>query len=138
MSQRDAHHEAVRQALVRDGWQITDDPFIIEYEDIQLKADLGAEKTIAAEKGERKIVIEIKVFGGPSFFNEMHKATGQYCNYRVFLEETEPERELYLAVAIDIHQSQFQRPSVRKLIEAQQIKLLIFDPETEEVVQWIE
>jgi hypothetical protein len=33
-----------------------------------LKADLGAEKLFAAERNERKIVVEIKVFGGLSFF----------------------------------------------------------------------
>jgi hypothetical protein len=127
----------VRRALINDGWTITDDPFVIEYEDVQLKADLGAEKTFAAEKGERKIVVEIKVFGGLSFFNDLHKATGQYCNYRALLQETNPEREIWLAVSNWIYESYFQRPSTRKIIENQQIGLLVFDADLEEVVQWI-
>jgi hypothetical protein len=134
---RDANHDVVRRALINDGWTITDDPFVIEYEDVQLKADLGAEKTFAAEKGERKIVVEIKVFGGLSFFNDLHKATGQYCNYRALLQETNPEREIWLAVSNWIYESYFQRPSTRKIIENQQIGLLVFDADLEEVVQWI-
>ena len=31
MAQRDALHDAVKQALVRDGWEITDDPHVIAY-----------------------------------------------------------------------------------------------------------
>jgi len=137
MPRHDAYHNAVRRALINDGWTVTDDPFVIEYEDVQLKADLGAEKTFAAEKGERKIVVEIKVFGGLSFFNDLHKATGQYCNYRALLQETNPEREIWLAVSNWIYEAYFQRLSTRKIIEAQQIGLLVFDADLEEVVQWI-
>jgi hypothetical protein len=133
----DANHDVVRRALINDGWTITDDPFVIEYEDVQLKADLGAEKTFAAERGERKIVVEVKVFGGLSFFNDLHKATGQYCNYRALLQETNPEREIWLAISNWIYESYFQRPSTRKIIEAQQIGLLVFDADLEEVVQWV-
>ena len=137
MPRLDAYHEVVRRALINDGWTITDDPFVIEYEDVQLKADLGAEKTVAAEKSGRKIVVEVKVFGGLSFFNDLHKATGQYCNYRALLQETNPEREIWLAVSTWIYESYFQRPSTRKIIGAQQIGLLVFDADLEEVTQWI-
>ncbi len=67
MSAKDSLHFQVRRALVKDGWTITDDPFLIEYKDVLLKADLGAEKVFAAERNERKIVVEVKVFGGVSF-----------------------------------------------------------------------
>lgn len=137
MPQYDAYHETVKRALVKDGWRITDDPFVIEYEDVQLLADLGAEKTFAAEKGEHKIVVEVKVFGGLSFFNELHKATGQYCNYRSLLRETNPEREIYLAISLDIYDTHFQRLSIGKIVEDQQINLLVFDTAKQEVVRWI-
>jgi hypothetical protein len=41
-----------------------------------LYADLGAEKIFAAEKYERKIVVEIKVFNSPSLITELEKAAG--------------------------------------------------------------
>lgn len=100
MPRYDAHHETVKTALRKDGWTITDDPFTIEYEDVQLFADLGAEKMFGAEKSGWKIVVEIKVFGGDSFFNEFHKAVGQYANYRSLLRRTEPERKIYLAASL--------------------------------------
>jgi hypothetical protein len=31
MAQRDSIHSAVKQALVKDGWEITDDPYVITY-----------------------------------------------------------------------------------------------------------
>src|SRR5215510_6624640 len=68
MPRYDVYHEPVKHALIKDGWTITDDPFIIEYKGLRLYADLGAEKPIAAEKFGRKIVVEIKVFGAPFKF----------------------------------------------------------------------
>jgi hypothetical protein len=138
MPRYDAHHEAVKAALRNDGWTITDDPFMIEYEDVQLFADLGAEKVFGAEKEGVKIVVEIKVLGGASFFNEFHKAVGQYANYRSLLRRTEPERQIYLAVSVDLYESEFQRRSVQAMVEDEKIWLLIFDPSKEEVVQWIQ
>ena len=38
----DQIHEAVKHALIKDGWSITADPYVIEYEDVRLFADLGA------------------------------------------------------------------------------------------------
>ena len=31
MPQRDLYHENVKNALIKDGWTITDDPFRIQY-----------------------------------------------------------------------------------------------------------
>ena len=49
MPQFDLYHEPVKQALIKDGWTITDDPFTIEYKGLRLYADLGAEKPIAQD-----------------------------------------------------------------------------------------
>lgn len=137
MAAKDSLHFQVRNALVKDGWTITDDPFVIEYEGIRLKADLGAEKIFAAEKNERKIVVEIKVFSGLSFFYELHNATGQYCNYRALLNETNPEREIWLAVPLEIYQSEFQKRATQIIVEDLKIRLLIYDAKNEVIEQWI-
>lgn len=92
MPQHDLYHDTVKRALLKDGWTITDDPFIIEFKGVRLFADLGAEKPFAAEKGEHKIVIEIKVFSGISLITELEKAIGQYSIYRTFLKRLSPER----------------------------------------------
>jgi ABC-type antimicrobial peptide transport system ATPase subunit len=43
----------LRCAIVKDGWRITADPYLIRYKDVDLLADLAAEKPIAAE-GQRQ------------------------------------------------------------------------------------
>ena len=137
MPAKDIYHDTVKNALIKDGWTITHDPFDIEYEGVRLKADLGAEKIFAAEKNERKIVVEIKVFGGLSFFYELHNATGQYCNYRALLNETNPEREIWLAVPLEIYQSEFQKKATQIIIDSLKIKMLIYDIESEVIREWI-
>src|SRR5260370_40737702 len=98
----DIIHNAVKNALIKDGWTITADPYTIEYKEITPFADLGAERPIAAERAGRKIVVEIKSFLNPSRIRDLELALGQYDLYRGYLELTAPEHELYLAVGSDV------------------------------------
>jgi hypothetical protein len=137
MPKPDLYHDVVRSALLKDQWVITDDPFYIEYRGARVYADLAAEQTLAAQKAQRKIVVEIKVFASPSPMTELERAVGQYGIYRTFLKRLSPERELFLAVAEDIYQDFFARPAIQDIIEDHAIRLLVFHPEREEIVQWI-
>lgn len=137
MPQQDLYHDQVKNALIKDGWVVTDDPFRMVYKGIRLYADLAAERPIAAEKGGQKIVVEIKVFNAPSPMTELERAVGQYGIYRTFLRRLSPERQLFLAIAQDIWQDFFMKPAVQDIIADHQIALLVFDPVAEEVVQWI-
>ena len=138
MPQLDFYHQHVRTSLVKDGWRITHDPYVLEFKGRRLYADLGAEKPIAAEKDNHKIVVEIKVFGSPSLMTELEKALGQYGIYRTFLSRTSPERSLYLAIPIDIYQSFFQEAAIKEIVTDYALNLLVFDPEVEEVIEWIQ
>lgn len=51
MPAQDIFHDSVKNALIKDGWTITDDPLYLDYGGIDMYVDLGAEKLIAAEKG---------------------------------------------------------------------------------------
>jgi hypothetical protein len=42
MPQRDAIHNVIRQALIKEGWEITDDPYVISYGERFLFIDLAA------------------------------------------------------------------------------------------------
>ena len=130
MPQYDAHHETVKRALEKDGWTITADPFTIYVEKMRLYADLGAEKQA------RLIVVEIKGFIGDSFLNELHRATGQYANYRSLLRDAPQAYEIYLAVPHDVYRKYFQRKLVATIIKDQQIKFFTYDPQKEEVILW--
>lgn len=137
MPRYDIYHEPVKRALVKDGWIITDDPFPIEYKGMKLYADLGAEKPIAAEKEDKQIVVEIKVFGSASPVSELQKAVGQYGIYRLFLQNVDPDRELFLAIAEDVYQDFFIEPAVQDILAEYEIHLVVFDVESEEIVKWI-
>jgi len=137
MPARDLYHDAVKNALVKDGWTITHDPFIVEIEGDRLYIDLGAERVIAAEKGTRKIAVEIKTFGGPSPMADMERALGQYVLYRIFLKRTDPERELYLAVPEDVLEDLFQRVAGRGFLEDEDGKVFGVDNTNEEIKKWL-
>ncbi|HEY9707416.1 MAG TPA: element excision factor XisH family protein, partial [Oculatellaceae cyanobacterium] len=74
MAAKDLFHEAVRRGLEKDQWTITDDPLELEWEEVKVKIDLAAERLIAAERGEKKIAVEIKSFIGTSAISDFHTA----------------------------------------------------------------
>ncbi|WP_413167844.1 element excision factor XisH family protein [Capilliphycus salinus ALCB114379] len=137
MPRLDLYHNVVRAALVKDGWTITHDPFTIEFEDLTVYADLGAEKMIAAQKSGEKIAVEIKVFRSPSPVTELERAIGQYYLYLTFINQQEPDRNLYLAVPKRTYDNFFQRPSIQMFLKERQITFFVFNPEREEIVKWI-
>ncbi|MDJ0617705.1 MAG: XisH family protein [Calothrix sp. MO_192.B10] len=135
---RDAFHQQVKNALIKDGWIITNDPLIIRIsEAIKVQIDLAAESAIAAERDTEKIAVEIKSFISGSDINEFHTALGQYLNYCQALEENEPERIVYLAIPSETYLDFFQLPFVQRAIQRYQVKLIIYDPKQEEIQQWI-
>lgn len=136
MPARDLVHNAVKSALQKDGWTITHDPLSIDLTDGQLQIDLGAERLIAAQKQGERIAVEVKSFVGASAISEFHTALGQFLNYRVALKIKEPTRILYLAVPLEIYQDFFSRQLPQLSIQEYQLKLIVFDPETEVIVQW--
>lgn len=73
---RDKFHEEVKNALEQEGWVITADPLSFKVGKIQVQIDLGAERLIAAEKGNDKIAVEIKTFGNVSFITPFTKPLG--------------------------------------------------------------
>ena len=137
MPRYDLYHNQVKQALIKEGWQITDDPFTLDYKGIRLYADLGAERIFAAQKDLEKIVVEIKVFNSPSLMAELEKAIGQYNVYRSFLKRLEPQRRLYLAIPDDVYQDFFSLEPIQEVISDQLVFLIVFNPELEVINQWI-
>ena len=137
MPAKDKYHDAVKNALIKDSWTITADPYIIRYEDAELYADLAAEKPIAAERQGQKIVVEIKSFVGKSLMYDFHNALGQYIIYRNLIQLTEPEYKLYLAIDDIVYEEFFQRKSVQAVIAQNLLLLMVVDTEKEEIKQWI-
>ncbi|MEQ8468033.1 XisH family protein [Coleofasciculus sp. E1-EBD-02] len=146
MPQRDGIHNIIRQALIKEGWEITDDPYVISYGERFLFIDLAARldalngiagRFIGARRGSSRIAVEIKEFRGNSAIADLEQAIGQYVLYRLLLKQVDPERELYLAVADTTFEEIFSEPIGELVMRELPMKLLIVDVEAVEVKRWI-
>jgi hypothetical protein len=138
MSRRDSFHEAVKHALEKEGWTITHDPLPLNIGNLRLEVDLGAEKLIAAQKGNRKIAVEVKSFLRTSKITDFYQAFGQFFPYKVALQRLEPERTIYLAVPNSVYEELFGEILIQDLLEQYPIKLIVYTPEQEIIQSWIE
>lgn len=144
MPAKDLYHDTVKNALIKDGWTITHEPYNLNNELFSriLMIDLGAERLIAAEKEDSstgsltKIAIEVKTFGGTSLIYEFHHALGQILNYQVGIEVQEPDRKLILAIP----QETYQEMQTEKLYAASMLKynvhILVYDIDNQSIVLW--
>lgn len=137
MPPKDLFHDSVKRSLEKDGWTITNEQMPLSYELGDMYVDLGAEKIVEAQKDSEKIAVEIKSFVRASAISEFHTALGQFLNYRFALSEQEPERILYLAVPVDAYTSLFTTRLVQSGIATYGLKLIVYNPNLEVIVQWI-
>jgi len=136
MPARDIYHDTVRNALVKDGWTITDDPYVLTFGQRNVFVDLGAERVLAAERGEEKIAVEVKSFSSASDIHDLEVALGQYVFYRSLIGRLESERRLFLAVPESVYVSTLEEPIARPVLEDLGVALLVFDPQREVIVRW--
>lgn len=123
---RDLFHNIVKDALIAEGWNVTHDPLPLDYGDVQMQIDLGADRLLAAEKEKQRIAIEVKSFLKPSAISEFHTAVGQYLNYRYALDIQEPNRKLYLAIPTQTYEEFFRLRFTSEVIKKQNIFLLSY------------
>ncbi len=79
MSAKDIFHDNCKNALIKDGWTITDDPLSLKIGERDLFVDLGAEKLLVAEKADKKIAVEIK-----SFVNRSEMRDARECARTIY------------------------------------------------------
>lgn len=135
---RDIFHNAVRAALEAQEWTITHDPFALKAGEVNMEIDLAAEKVLAAEKGDRKIAVEIKSFLSKSKLQDFYLAKGQYDVYRKGIAKNNENRVLYLAIEEEIYNTFFQKTLIQEITQEENIFLLIFNSVTQTIVKWIE
>ena len=136
MPAADVYHNVVKNALIKDGWTITHDPYTLTFGQRNVFVDLGAERLVAAEKGQEKIAVEIKSFLGASDVRDLEMAIGQYVFYRSLLARLEPERKLFLAVPYSVFVSTLDEPIARPVIDDLAVACLAFDPHQEVIIKW--
>ena len=136
MPAKDTYHEQFKNALVKDGWTITHDPFTMALGGRDVFVDLGAERIIAAEKGVEKIAVEIKSFMGTSDLHDLQGALGHFVFYRSLLARIEPGRKLFLAVPVSIFSTTMQEAIAQPVLTDLSVQVIAFDPEAEVISQW--
>ncbi len=62
---------------------------------------------------------------------------GQFLSYRLALRGDDQDRTLYLAVPADTYDSFFKLEFTRLAVEDYQLKLIVYEPGAEVIVQWI-
>jgi hypothetical protein len=127
----------VKEAIIKDGWEITDDPYVISYGDRFLFVDLGASGFIGVQQGNKQIAIEIKQFRGQSQVADLEQAIGQYSLYRILLNQIDPERDLYLAISETTYSDIFEEPIGKLAIAEIPLKLVIVNLSSKEITEWI-
>lgn len=138
MSKRDTIHEAVRNALEKDGWTITHDPLIIPSGGTTFRIDLGAEKVIIAQRGSKKIAVEVKSLAKISLIHDFYEAFGQYMFYRDAFSDESIDRTVYLAVSPASWKRIQTLPFIVKRLDQYKIKVVIVNVVEQIIVEWKE
>lgn len=134
---KDRFHQVVKTALPEDGWNVTHDPYPLQVGGVDMEIDLGAERLLGAERGDEKIAVEVKRFlARASAISEFHMALGQFINYRAALRVEDCDRVLYLAIPDLTYNSFFQLDFPQLMVKENEVKLIVYDVESERIVQW--
>lgn len=135
----DLIHDAVVQALKNDGWHILREHFSVRYEELEIRVDIAAERPAAvlAEKDGHRILVEIKTFGGRSFIKDLQNAVGQYTIYKNILALADLNYELFLAIDESVYEVAFQQKATSRIVQLNQLRMLIVDIDNQEIVRWI-
>lgn len=136
MPARDIYHECCKKALIKEGWNITHDPYLITFGTKNVFVDLGAERMLAAEKDKQRIAVEIKSFRSASDIQDLEMAVGQYVFYRSLLSRFEAGRKLFLAVPESVFASTLSAAIARPVLEDLSIAVIAFDPVKEVICRW--
>jgi glucose-6-phosphate 1-dehydrogenase len=79
----------------------------------------------------------VKSFLSSSPVFDLEEALGQYILYSHILEEQEPERILYLAVSFTVFREIFSEEIGQLLLRRVNLRIIVFNQQKEEIVQWI-
>ncbi len=132
--QKDFYHEVVVQALTVDGWQVSPKQYRLILPERWLYIDILAIHPIDGTQ----ILVEFKGFEKmPSPVDYLESAVGQYEVYRSILSSQNSSIPLYMAVPQSAFDGIFKE-SIGKIVLAEiRIQLIVFDPNTQEIVEWI-
>jgi hypothetical protein len=134
MPASDRHHDPFKRALVKDGWQISDEQVKIVIGERNLFIDIEAFHA----DGHQVILIEIKELNDvKSPVEALAHALGKYQLYQFALRDEGIDTPLYLAITTMSYKGIISERIGQLVKTGAQIALIVFDPLREEIVQWI-
>ena len=133
----DLYHDVVKNALRKDGWRITHTALQLKVRKDMKAGELWEGPLLAAEQDERRIAVAVNSFVGHSDLADLTQTLGQLTLSRPQLHVMEPHRVLYLAVRQATYSACFAEGDGELLLERQRMPLIVFDPRTEAIVQWV-
>jgi len=134
---RDLIHYAVKNALIKDGWNIANDPMTLKSKGTRVFIDLEATKFLLATKEKDSIAIEIKTFRNLYVLDDFYSALGKYLCYKLLLKNLKMEHFLYLGITNVTYKRLLQSSLVVDAIAAYELKFVIIHSKKEKVLQWI-
>lgn len=133
MPAKDRYHDRVKRALVKDSWTVTDEQVKLKVGERRLWIDLEASHNTRGTI----ILVEVKEMDTSSPVDDLANALGQYLMYRTGLESKNIRVPLYLAVSTITFQGILSEELGQLMIQRFKISLIVFDPSSEEILQWI-
>jgi hypothetical protein len=130
MPVKDDVHDAALQSLIADGWTITKQQIAVMVEKRRLFID------IRAVKQANTIYVEVKGFEAESQANALGEALGQYLLYRYTMDYVGLEVPLFLAIPITAYQGIWSEPLGKLTRRRGRVKLIVFDPDKQEIIRW--
>jgi hypothetical protein len=133
MPAEDHYHGTVMRAVSKEGWTVTDQQVSLSVGERRLWVDIRAIQS----NGDTVILIEVKGFAAPSNVNSLANAIGQYMLYKVALKYIGSQERLFLAAPLAAYNGILSEPLGEWTLHELNIDLLVFDPDKEEIVEWI-
>lgn len=134
MPAKDRLHDTVVRALQKEGWRTKS-----QVEIVLRKRRLWVDIRAIQSTQDYMVLLEVKGFERMrSPIDYLASAIGKYVLYRAALEHTGIRDSLYLAVPIDAYRGILSEPVGEVIRLRERIKLMVFDPIAEEILQWIE
>lgn len=134
MPAKDRHHDAVVRALKKAGWAILAEQIALSMPARRLWIDIRAQKASQSAA----ILVEVKGFENmASPVAYLADAIGQCVLYQAILEYARITDQLYMAVPAEAFQGILGEEIGRQAMRKAQIRVIVFDPEQEEIVRWI-
>jgi hypothetical protein len=137
MPAQDLYHDVVRDALRQDGWRITHTALQLKVRAESRAEELWEGPWLIADKDERKVAVAVDSFVGRSNLADITQTWRQLGLARPRLHAMDSDRVVYLAVRQATYSACFIGGEGELVLAKEHMRLLVFDPRTETIIQWV-